>query len=108
MFNYNNPVEVLIELRGIASKRRTICEVFREMYDLTDNNPDPEMQKLIIEGFIMAKKMNDKLVEYKNAMNPADEGIPCEPNLDAKEDVKNRQKHMWETIRNEQKKEMGF
>lgn len=49
-----------------AERRRTICEVHREIYrELVKRNPrDPLLQKLK-ETFNMAKKMNNKLRQYK-------------------------------------------
>jgi hypothetical protein len=53
--------------KGIAVKR-TICEVFREMNDIVEQMETyekEELQKLILEGFGYAKKMDDKLRGYK-------------------------------------------
>jgi hypothetical protein len=49
---------------------RTICEVHREIYDIiVDENIDTRTKrkliKLIDEAYIMAKKMNGKLHQYK-------------------------------------------
>jgi hypothetical protein len=48
---------------------RTICEVHREIYDLIVANKNiknkDEIVKLIDEAYIMAKKMNGKLYQYK-------------------------------------------
>lgn len=51
-------------------KFRTICEVHREIYDLVfDNMPDglakQDIENKLEEAFLMAKKMNDKLRQYK-------------------------------------------
>lgn len=46
-----------------ASSWRTICEVHREIYDLCDGLPD--VRELVLEAFIMGKKMDAKLREYK-------------------------------------------
>lgn len=51
-----------------ASSFRTICEVHREMFDLCDELSEPQksaFQNLVIEAFIMGKKMDAKLREYK-------------------------------------------
>ena len=52
-------------------KFRTICEVHREIYDiLYENIPDGHVKKEIEtrleEAFLMAKKMNAKLRQYKH------------------------------------------
>ena len=55
-----------------VSPSRTICEVHREMYDVFLNDPNIDvdfsnkMIDLIEEAYIMAKKMNAKLGQYKN------------------------------------------
>lgn len=50
-------------------KFRTICEVHREIYDIMQQFPDsPEKQDIenkLEEAFLMAKKMNAKLRQYK-------------------------------------------
>lgn len=58
-----------LRLMHQASSRRTICEVHREIYDACDGLFEPEkteMRDLVIEAFIMAKKMAGKLCEYKS------------------------------------------
>lgn len=54
--------QALAEMRR-ASSFRTICEVHREIFDLAAGQPD--LQELVIEAFIMGKKMDSKLREYK-------------------------------------------
>jgi hypothetical protein len=53
---------------GIVNKKRTICEVHREIYDILCE--DKEKNKLVIdlleEAFIMGKKLNYKLRQYKS------------------------------------------
>lgn len=54
-----------------TQKFRTICEVHRELYDLIyDNMPDGQVKQNIEnkleEAFLMAKKMNAKLRQYKH------------------------------------------
>jgi len=55
-----------------TSPHRTICEVHREMYEVFLNDPTVDvdfsnkMIDLIEEAYIMAKKMNAKLSQYKN------------------------------------------
>ena len=46
-----------------SSSWRTICEVHREIYELTE--PDSDIRELVIEAFIMGKKMDARLKEYK-------------------------------------------
>lgn len=56
-----------------ASSFRTICEVHREIYDLTEHDSDPwvahhalpKIRDLVLEAFVMGKKMDAKLREYK-------------------------------------------
>jgi hypothetical protein len=60
--------EARLQIRCKASSWRTICEVHREMYDLAETLPDSErlkLQELVIDAFIMAKKMDRKLKSYK-------------------------------------------
>lgn len=50
---------------SIASKtyqRRTICEVLREIYDLTEGNK--EVTDKLQDAYVMAKKMDAKLRQY--------------------------------------------
>jgi len=52
-------------------KFRTICEVHREIYDLIYDNMPPgqtkeDIENKLEEAFLMAKKMNAKLRQYKN------------------------------------------
>jgi hypothetical protein len=48
-----------------ANRKRTICEVHREMYDiLIEIENTGEAIKLLQEAFDMAKRMNEKLIEY--------------------------------------------
>lgn len=53
--------EALLQMQR-ASSFRTICEVHREIYDATT---DPVIRELVLEAFIMGKKMDAKLREYK-------------------------------------------
>ena len=55
-----------IQSKKKPKQLRTICEVHREIYrELRKrNNNDPLLQKLE-EAFDMAKKMNNKLRQYK-------------------------------------------
>lgn len=51
-----------------ASPWRTICEVHREIYDACVALDEPlksTIEELVIEAFIMGKKMDAKLREYK-------------------------------------------
>jgi hypothetical protein len=54
--------EAILQMRR-ASSWRTICEVHRDIYDLCSDRP--EIQELVIEAFILGKKMDAKLREYK-------------------------------------------
>ena len=59
--------EALIAMRR-ASSWRTICEVHREIYDACWSLPEQEktqIRDLVIEAFIMGKKIDAKLREYK-------------------------------------------
>lgn len=54
-----------------VSSKITICEVHRELYDrIMDSNMDDDLANQLItlleDAYIMAKKMNNKLVQYKN------------------------------------------
>lgn len=55
----------LSEIRGMKKywgKRHTICQMLREIYSLTDNE---EIKMRCRLGMAMAKRMQEKLVEYK-------------------------------------------
>lgn len=61
--------EILDNLTRYADRRRTICEVIRELYDLSfavsDETIKNEMKKRLKIIYEMAKKMDKKLHEYK-------------------------------------------
>lgn len=59
-----NREEALIAMRR-ASSWRTICEVHREIYDACQAIGATEISELVLEAFIMGKKMDAKLREYK-------------------------------------------
>jgi hypothetical protein len=72
-----------------ASSWRTICEVHRELYDMCGVMPEPArttLRDLVLEAFVMGKKMDAKLREYKADW---DDGM-YEPNVDHKQDSKAR------------------
>lgn len=53
-----------------AHKRRTICEVHREIYDILydrfrDSEHFGQIADLLQESYVMAKKMDAKLLQYK-------------------------------------------
>ena len=82
------PEEARLAMRR-ASSWRTICEVHREMFDICETLPDPvksRIQNLVIEAFIMGKKMDAKLREYCAAW---DEGFYA-VNTDRREDIQRR------------------
>lgn len=61
--------EALVQLRCKASSFRTICEVHREIYDATeglDEQAKAHIRELVIDAFIMGKKMDARLKEYKS------------------------------------------
>ena len=56
------------QIRRTASPERTICEVLRELWDISevlDETLRAEMQVRIADAYTMAKKMDKKLREYK-------------------------------------------
>lgn len=62
-----NRAEALVSMRR-ASSWRTICEVHREIYDAAESLPEPvktQIQDRVIEAFIMGKKIDARLREYK-------------------------------------------
>lgn len=62
-----NRGEVLAQMRR-ASSWRTICEVHREIYDGLENVPEPyrtELREKVLEAFVMGKKIDARLREYK-------------------------------------------
>ena len=61
--------EAVRQIRGRVSSWRTICEVHREIYDIAEDLPGSikeKLQDLVIDSYIMAKKMNEKLRDYKS------------------------------------------
>jgi len=82
------PEEILGQFRR-ASSFRTICEVHREIYDLCESLPDKEkmaLRSLVIEAFVMGKRMDGKLREYKSDW---DSGF-YERNVDHRDDSRRR------------------
>lgn len=80
--------EALANMRR-SSSFRTICEVHREIFDSCGVLPESirdHLQDLVIEAFIMGKKMDAKLREYKADW---DNGF-YEPNVDHHADSKRR------------------
>ena len=60
--------EAVTQLRCKASSFRTICEVHREIYDASEYLEEPtktHIRELVIDAFIMGKKMDGKLKDYK-------------------------------------------
>lgn len=56
-------IKSYLPTRGLnyRSNKRTVCDVFREIYLTTNDN---ELKQLAIEGTLMAKKMSKRLVQY--------------------------------------------
>lgn len=81
-----------------VSDKRVICEVWRELWDLVEQLPDKELRKQfkekIIDGFIMGKKMNDRLLFYKQEWAEGQ----FEPNPDMQEDIARRDRRTAEEI----------
>jgi hypothetical protein len=75
--------EEALALMQRASSWRTICEVHRELYELCE---DSKARELILEAFIMGKKMDAKLRDYKADW---DAGF-YEKNHDHRQDSKRR------------------
>lgn len=69
-----------------ASKRRTICEVHREIYEIACNLGLNDVRQLVREAFEMGKKMDAKLREYKKDWDAGFYG----PNEDHREDRERR------------------
>ncbi len=95
--DYEDREEILRQLIN-SSDRRTICELFRELYDNSEKVEEPQLRKsfqdLIIKGFVMGKKMNDRLVYYKDVWT---DEVVVEDNKDAEEDGKRRSER-WEPV----------
>lgn len=45
---------------------RTICEVHREIYDIIYDSENEHLKELVNEAYVLAKKMDAKLRQYKN------------------------------------------
>ena len=59
--------EITSSKDNFINPKRTICEVHREMYrKVIGTDLENSMTPLIEDAFIMAKKMNNKLRQYKN------------------------------------------
>ena len=81
--------EAVDQLKRQAAPRRTICEVLRELWDLsevTDEDLGEEMQARLVDAYTMAKKMARKLREYKHQW-PEDF---WQANVDYEEDLHRR------------------
>jgi len=69
MVTKNITDKILDNIDKYADKRRTICEVLRELYDLTfavgNETVREEMRVRLKTAYEMAKKMDKKLHEYK-------------------------------------------
>lgn len=74
------------DTRGVASKRRTICEVLREIGD-----EHPGARPKVIEAVKMAKRMSAKLLEY----NKETFKDWWKENPDWEEDVRRRIEDPW-------------
>jgi hypothetical protein len=62
-----------------ASPTRTICEVLREIYDELEEMHGVERAiELLEEAYDMGKRMNKKLLEYKNKGFD----LPANPNFE--------------------------
>lgn len=61
--------QALRALRYVTGSKRTICEVHRMLYDEIEKVADPEakarMAALVEEAFLLGKKMDAKLRQYK-------------------------------------------
>ncbi len=81
--------QVIDQIKGTVSPHRTICEVLRELWDLSevaDEDLREEMQARIVDAYIMAKNMGRKLREYKHQW-PEDF---WQANSDYEEDLRRR------------------
>lgn len=69
-----------IKKANFTNKKRVICEVLREMYDIiAELDDNEELVELLEEANTMAKKMNDKLYEYAyNVTEQAEENLNYE------------------------------
>jgi hypothetical protein len=59
--------KIVYHMHG-ASHLRTICEVLREINDLHQSNSehDKNVRQKLLEAQLMAKRMSNKLLDYKN------------------------------------------
>ena len=82
-------------IKTYTDKRRTICEVIRELYDLTfavnDETVKNEMRVKLKTAYEMAKKMDKKLHEYKYDW---DENF-WEANQDYERDIARRERRSF-------------
>jgi len=88
--------DLLDQILYRAHRKRTICEVLREIWDLaevTDEDIREELEERILIAYEMAKKMNRKLREYKNDWD----GQFWEVNKDYKRDLRRREKRKNES-----------
>jgi len=80
-------------IKGKVCEFVTICEVIREMYEISEVIPQEdlkkELQARLYSSYDMAKRMNKKLREYKHDW---DEGF-WQVNSDFEKDLKRRKKH---------------
>jgi len=81
--------EVIEQIKRQAAPCRTICEVLRELWDLSEVTSEDlreEMQARLVDAYVMAKKMARKLREYKHQW-PEDF---WQANTDYEEDLRRR------------------
>lgn len=80
------------QVRQTVNPERTICEVLREIWDISEalreEDLRTEIQARIVRAYDMAKRMNAKLREYKHDW---DQGF-WERNADYESDLKRRSK----------------
>lgn len=84
---------ILEQILYKSNRKRTICEVLREMWDISealDEDLKEEVQERIITAYTMAKKMNRKLRENREGW---DEEF-WESNINFKKDLRRREKRL--------------
>lgn len=70
-------MEPLDSLRYRTSSRRSVCEVIREMYDISETIPDPApLQNKLEEAYVMVKKMDRRLRELNDKTHKEYEDNP--------------------------------
>jgi hypothetical protein len=75
-----DPEKAMASLRKGVSVSRTICEVWREVYDEVGGSES--VDKLILEGFVMGKAIHKRLCDVAGSNDPMGWAQTVNPNFE--------------------------